>query len=96
MRSAMPAASLVNSTIGILGHFRCCHAKWAWKSTRKTSARPSAAGASAPGAYVVLPVFGPRNVRDTAGLVLDVAVDPVGNVDHVPTRNSLIGPAPGQ
>ena len=29
------------------------------------------------GAYVVIPVFGPRTVRDTVGLVLDVKVDPV-------------------
>lgn len=41
------------------------------------------------GAYLVLPVFGPRDVRDAAGLVLDLAVDPVGNLDHIPTRNSL-------
>ncbi|MCF8150461.1 MAG: VacJ family lipoprotein [Burkholderiaceae bacterium] len=36
------------------------------------------------GAYVVVPVFGPRTVRDTVGLVLDVAADPVAN--HNPTR----------
>ena len=36
------------------------------------------------GAYVVIPVFGPRTVRDTVGLVLDVAVDPVAN--HNPER----------
>jgi phospholipid-binding lipoprotein MlaA len=42
------------------------------------------------GAYVVLPVFGPRTARDTVGLVLDMAADPVGNVDHVPTKNSLL------
>lgn len=42
------------------------------------------------GAYVVLPFYGPRTVRDTAGLILDVAVDPVAQIDHVPTRNSLI------
>jgi phospholipid-binding lipoprotein MlaA len=41
------------------------------------------------GAYVVLPVFGPRTVRDTVGLVLDVKADPVAQVDHIPTRNSL-------
>jgi len=34
------------------------------------------------GAYVVIPVFGPRTARDTVGLVLDVAVDPVWN--HLP------------
>jgi phospholipid-binding lipoprotein MlaA len=36
------------------------------------------------GAYVVVPVFGPRTVRDTVGLVLDVAADPVAN--HRPKR----------
>lgn len=41
------------------------------------------------GAYVVLPVFGARTVRDTVGLVLDVKADPVAQVDHIPTRNSL-------
>lgn len=36
------------------------------------------------GAYVVIPVFGPRTVRDTVGLVLDIATDPVAN--HNPER----------
>lgn len=36
------------------------------------------------GAYVVVPLFGPRTARDTVGLVLDVAVDPVAN--HRPKR----------
>ena len=36
------------------------------------------------GAYVVVPVFGPRTARDTVGLVLDVAADPVA--DHRPKR----------
>ena len=31
------------------------------------------------GAFVVIPVFGPRTVRDTVGLVLDVQADPVAN-----------------
>ena len=42
------------------------------------------------GAYVVVPIFGPRTVRDTAGLIVDSAVDPVGHLDHVPTRNTLM------
>ena len=42
------------------------------------------------GAYVVLPVFGPRTARDTVGLVLDVKADPVADVNRVATRNTLI------
>lgn len=34
------------------------------------------------GAYIVLPFFGPRTVRDTIGLVFDVYTDPVAHVDH--------------
>ncbi|MCX7150819.1 MAG: VacJ family lipoprotein [Rhodocyclales bacterium] len=39
------------------------------------------------GAYVVIPVFGPRTARDTVGLVLDVAADPVANHKPVRTRD---------
>lgn len=42
------------------------------------------------GAYVVLPVFGPRTVRDSVGLVLDLKADPVSDIDHVPTYNSTV------
>lgn len=41
------------------------------------------------GPYVVLPIFGPSTVRDTAGLVVDSNGDPTGEVNHVATRNSL-------
>ncbi len=42
-----------------------------------------------PGAYVVLPFFGPSTVRDTGGLVVDWEGDLVDHVNHIPTRNSL-------
>lgn len=43
------------------------------------------------GAYVVLPFFGPRTVRDSAGLALDLYADPVTGINDVPVRNSLTG-----
>jgi phospholipid-binding lipoprotein MlaA len=42
------------------------------------------------GAYVVIPVFGPRTARDTVGLVLDVAVDPVAKHKPIAIRNTAI------
>ncbi|MDD5174897.1 MAG: VacJ family lipoprotein [Sterolibacterium sp.] len=42
------------------------------------------------GPYVVLPIFGPRTMRDAFAQVLDTHVDPVAEVDHVPTRNTLV------
>lgn len=43
------------------------------------------------GNYLVLPLFGPSTLRDGLALVPDSYVDPVGEVGHVPTRNSLYG-----
>lgn len=42
------------------------------------------------GAYVVIPVFGSRTARDTVGLVLDVAVDPVAKHKPIAVRNTAI------
>jgi phospholipid-binding lipoprotein MlaA len=42
------------------------------------------------GPYLVLPFLGPSTIRDGIALVgVDTAVDPVWNVNHVPTRNTL-------
>jgi phospholipid-binding lipoprotein MlaA len=43
----------------------------------------------ASGAYLVLPLLGPSTVRDGAARVVDWQGDVVGNLDHVPTRNTL-------
>ncbi|NOQ81061.1 MAG: VacJ family lipoprotein [Methylophaga sp.] len=43
-----------------------------------------------PGAYIVLPFFGPRNVRDSFGLVADIYTDPVTYVDDTGARNALV------
>ncbi len=43
------------------------------------------------GPYLVLPFVGPRNLRDTAGLFVDLQVDPLLQFDPVRTRNQLWG-----
>jgi phospholipid-binding lipoprotein MlaA len=80
---------VVNSTVGILGLFDVATEAGLEKHEEDFGQTFGRWGVG-DGAYVVIPVFGPRTVRDTAGLVLDVAADPVGNVDHVATRNSLL------
>lgn len=42
-----------------------------------------------PGPYLVLPLFGPSSVRDAAGFSVEARGDLVGNLDRIPTRNSL-------
>lgn len=41
------------------------------------------------GPYVVLPLFGPSTVRDTAALPVDRWGNPLGEVGDIPVRNSL-------
>ncbi|GAB2182069.1 hypothetical protein DLREEDagrD3_22920 [Denitratisoma sp. agr-D3] len=80
---------VVNSTIGVLGLID-------WASDMGLEKHDEDFGQTfgrwgvGPGAYVVVPVFGPRNVRDTVGLVADVAADPVADMHNVAARNTLI------
>lgn len=80
---------LVNSTIGILGLFDVATGAGLEKHDEDFGQTFGRWGVG-DGAYVVLPFFGPRTVRDTAGLVLDSIADPVADIDHVPTRNTLL------
>ncbi len=79
---------LVNSTIGLLGVLDVASDMGLEKHNEDFGQTFGRWGVGN-GAYVVVPFFGPRTVRDTVGLVLDVKADPVGYIDHVPTRNSL-------
>jgi phospholipid-binding lipoprotein MlaA len=80
---------LINSTVGILGIFDVA-TKAGLEKHEEDFGQTFGRWGIGDGAYVVVPVFGPRTVRDTVGLVLDVAADPVANIDHVPTRNSAL------
>jgi phospholipid-binding lipoprotein MlaA len=80
---------LLNSTVGILGIFDVATSAGLEKHEEDFGQTFGRWGVG-DGAYVVIPVFGPRTVRDTVGLVLDVAADPVANIDYVATRNSAL------
>lgn len=41
------------------------------------------------GPYLVLPLMGPYTVRDAFAIPVDSAADIVGNLNHIPTRNSI-------
>lgn len=82
------ARFVFNSTFGIAGIFDVATEMGIEKHEEDFGQTFGRWGAG-PGAYLVLPIYGPRNVRDAFGLALDASVDPVGGVDHVPTRNTL-------
>jgi phospholipid-binding lipoprotein MlaA len=43
------------------------------------------------GPYLFVPVFGPTTVRDGTGVIVRIAVGPVGYIPDVPARNILYG-----
>jgi phospholipid-binding lipoprotein MlaA len=79
---------VVNSTIGILGLFDVASDMGLEKHDEDFGQTFGRWGAG-PGPYLVVPFFGPRDVRDTVGLALDLTADPVGDIDRVPARNAL-------
>ena len=43
------------------------------------------------GPYLFIPLFGPTTVRDGTGVIVRIALGPVGYIPDVPLRNSLYG-----
>ncbi|MGE5466194.1 MAG: VacJ family lipoprotein [Ignavibacteria bacterium] len=79
----------LNTTIGILG-FIDVASDMGFEKHDEDFGQTFGRWGAGPGPYVVVPFFGPRDVRDTVGLVLDVKTDPVANYSHVATRNTLL------
>jgi len=80
---------VVNSTIGLLGCFDVASEMGLTKHNEDFGQTLGRWGFNS-GPYMVLPFFGPSSLRDSFGLVLDVHFDPVANIQHVPTRNTLV------
>lgn len=82
---------LINSTVGILGVFDVATPMGLEKHEEDFGQTLGRWGAE-PGPYVVLPVAGPRDVRDSGGLAVDLLTDPLSYYPHqVAVRNSLWG-----
>ena len=79
----------VNSTVGILG-FADVATDMGLDKHDEDFGQTFGRWGAGPGAYIVWPVFGPRTVRDSAGLALDLAVEPVGHLRNVGARNTLL------
>ena len=80
---------VINSTIGLLGVIDFASDAGLEKHDEDFGQTFGRWGVGT-GAYVVVPVFGPRTVRDTVGLVLDVHVDPVANHRPTGTRDAAV------
>lgn len=79
----------LNSTVGVFGIFDVAgHA--GYKKNNEDFGQTLGVWGAEPGAYVVLPLFGPRTVRDSFGLVGDMITDPVMYVEGDDARFALI------
>ena len=67
---------VVNSTAGLFGLFDVAD-KIGLEQTQEDFGQTLATWGVGDGFYLVLPIFGPSNVRDTAGMILAYTTDPV-------------------
>jgi phospholipid-binding lipoprotein MlaA len=80
---------LVNSTIGILGLIDVASRMGLDKHDEDFGQTLGYWGVGT-GPYLVLPIYGPSNLRDATGKFVDAsAFDPIYKIDHIPTRNTL-------
>ena len=67
---------IVNSTAGVFGLFDVAD-NVGLEQTQEDFGQTLATWGVGDGFYIVLPIFGPSNVRDTAGMMLTYATDPI-------------------
>lgn len=68
---------VLNSTVGVLGCFDVASTMGLARSNEDFGQTLGRWGAG-PGPYIVLPLFGPSDVRDAFGKVADIEADPLG------------------
>lgn len=78
---------LINSTVGLLGIFDVASPLGLLQNTEDFGQTLGYWGVG-PGPYIVVPILGSYNLRDSLGGYTDTYTDYFGQIDHVPTRNS--------
>lgn len=80
---------IVNSTVGLGGLFDPAK-RWGMPRYPEDFGQTLASWGIPAGPYLVLPLLGPSNLRDTLGLAFDWQLNPVYRYDDTSTRNGLI------
>lgn len=81
---------LINTTIGVVGFFDVA-ARWGLPPSNEDFGQTLGYWGVDSGPYLVIPLLGPRTLRDGLAMPVDGLTDPVGYIEDVPTRNSLFG-----
>lgn len=80
----------VNSTIGVLGIFDVA-THFGLEKHDEDFGQTLGYWGIGDGPYLVLPLFGPKNLRDTVGLFVDYKTDPITYIDPTRDRNIVQG-----
>ena len=81
---------LVNTTLGIGGVFDVA-SEMGLEKHAEDFGQTMAVWGVPEGNYLCWPLIGPRTTRDSFGWLVDTYADPVGYVDNVAVRNTLVG-----
>lgn len=76
----------INSTLGIVGLMDVA-SDFGYRKNNEDYGQTLGAWGVPPGPYIVLPIIGPRDIRDTVGLVGDYYTDPMTYVKPSSTRD---------
>jgi phospholipid-binding lipoprotein MlaA len=82
---------LINSTLGLFGLFDPAAQDFGLNENEARFGDTLAVWGAPEGAYVVLPVLGPSTERDTAGLIVDIATNPIGTLFGSDTEDAQLG-----
>lgn len=80
----------INTVFGIGGCFDVASQAEELEKQREDFGQTLGVWGMPSGPYLVLPVFGPRSVRDSLGLALDQYTDPVWRIHDMAWRNSSV------
>ena len=81
----------INTVFGIGGCFDVASQAEGLEKHREDFGQTLGVWGAPPGNYLVLPIFGPRTVRDSVGWLVDDYADPILHIDDNAWRNSSVG-----
>ena len=82
---------VINTTLGVGGLFDVAANMGLEKNEKEDFGQTLGAWGVSSGPYIVLPFLGPSTLRDAPSRVVDNYANPINEIDHVPTRNSVYG-----
>jgi phospholipid-binding lipoprotein MlaA len=82
---------VINTTIGLVGFFDVADHFGLPKNDGEDFGQTLGVWGVDSGPYLVLPLFGPSTLRDGPARIVDRFINPINEIDHVPTRNQIYG-----